>query len=74
MVPEHTHGDQWGIVLQGTVRITIGTETHECHGGDTYFVPAGVPHRFVEFGTLSTLVIFTPPAAEATPLRRATYE
>ena len=44
VVPEHTHGDQWGIVLTGTVRITIGGEQHECRGGDTYFVPAGTPH------------------------------
>jgi quercetin dioxygenase-like cupin family protein len=51
-VPEHTHGDQWGIVLRGTVRITIGDETHECHRGDTYFVPAGVPHvTWVQKGT-----------------------
>lgn len=44
VVPEHTHGDQWGVVLKGTVRITIGGETHECRRGDTYFVPAGTPH------------------------------
>ncbi|MCZ6456519.1 MAG: cupin domain-containing protein [Actinobacteria bacterium] len=51
-VPEHVHGDQWGIVLQGTVRIQIGDEMHECHRGDTYFVPGGVPHiTWVEAGT-----------------------
>lgn len=52
VVPEHTHGDQWGIVLCGTVRITIGEETRECHRGDTYFVPAGVSHlTLVRAGT-----------------------
>lgn len=51
VVPEHTHGDQWGIVLRGTVRITIGDQMHECGRGDTYFVPAGVPHlTWVEAG------------------------
>ena len=51
-VPEHVHGDQWGIVLQGTVRIQVGDEMHQCHRGDTYFVPDGVPHTtWVEAGT-----------------------
>ena len=51
-VPEHTHGDQWGIVLNGRVRILIGDEMHHCGRGDTYFVPAGVPHTtWVEPGT-----------------------
>jgi mannose-6-phosphate isomerase-like protein (cupin superfamily) len=44
VVPEHVHGDQWGIVLSGTVRMRIGDETGEYHRGDTYFVPSGVPH------------------------------
>lgn len=52
VVPEHVHGDQWGIVLEGTVRIQVGDEMHECHRGDTYFVPGGVPHvTWVEEGT-----------------------
>ncbi len=51
-VPEHVHGHQWGIVLQGTVRIQVGDEMHQCHRGDTYFVPDGVPHTtWVEAGT-----------------------
>ena len=52
VVPEHVHGDQWGIVLSGTVRIEIGGEMHECRRGDTYFVPGGVPHvTWVAAGT-----------------------
>ncbi len=52
VVPEHVHGDQWGIVLSGTVRIKVGDEMNICHRGDTYFVPGGVPHTtWVEPGT-----------------------
>ena len=52
VVPEHVHGDQWGIVLSGTVRIQVGDETHVCHRGDTYFVPGGVRHvTWVAAGT-----------------------
>ena len=52
VVPEHVHGDQWGIVLSGTVRITVGDEMNIGQRGDTYFVPGGVPHTtWVEPGT-----------------------
>jgi len=52
VVPEHMHGDQWGIVLAGTVRMQIGDETAEYHRGETYFVPGGVPHTtWVAAGT-----------------------
>ena len=52
VVPEHVHGSQWGIVLSGTVRILVGDELFVCHRGDTYTVPAGVPHTtWVEPGT-----------------------
>jgi hypothetical protein len=43
-VSEHVHGDQWGVVLSGEVDVTISGETHTYFRGDTYFIPAGVPH------------------------------
>jgi quercetin dioxygenase-like cupin family protein len=46
-VPEHAHGAQWGVVLEGTVEFTIGGETRTYGRGDTYFVPDGVAHRAV---------------------------
>jgi quercetin dioxygenase-like cupin family protein len=44
-VPEHAHGAQWGVVLEGTMEFTIGGETRVYGRGDTYYVPAGVTHR-----------------------------
>jgi quercetin dioxygenase-like cupin family protein len=44
-VPEHAHAAQWGAVLAGEIELTIGEETFTFRPGDTYFVPAGVPHR-----------------------------
>jgi quercetin dioxygenase-like cupin family protein len=44
-VPEHAHGAQWGVVLEGTVEFTIGGETRTYGPGEAYFVPAGVAHR-----------------------------
>lgn len=44
-IPEHTHGDQWGVVLDGEVDLRIGQVTETYGRGDTYFIPAGTPHR-----------------------------
>lgn len=51
-VPEHKHGDQWGIVVAGELRLTVGSETKTRHRGDEYFIPAGTPHAaFLKKGT-----------------------
>jgi len=44
VVPEHSHGDQWGIVVEGELSLTIGRETRMYRRGDEYFIPAGTPH------------------------------
>ena len=44
-VPEHLHGDQWGVVLEGRIDLTIGDHTETFSRGDTYFIPTGVPHK-----------------------------
>jgi quercetin dioxygenase-like cupin family protein len=46
-VPEHAHGAQWGVVLEGAVEFTIGDETRTYGAGETYFVPDGIEHRAV---------------------------
>jgi quercetin dioxygenase-like cupin family protein len=43
-VGEHSHGDQFGIVLCGKLDITIGGKLHHFTKGDSYFIPAGVKH------------------------------
>ncbi len=43
-VPEHQHGDQWGIVVEGEVSLTIAGETRLYRKGDSYWIPAGTPH------------------------------
>lgn len=43
-VPEHRHGAQWGVVLEGEIHLTLGAEARTCRKGDEYFIPAGVPH------------------------------
>lgn len=43
-VPSHQHGAQWGIVVEGELRLTIGSETRTRRKGDEYYIPSGVPH------------------------------
>ncbi len=43
-VPAHSHGNQWGVVLDGAFSFTIGGETNIVRKGDSYYIPAGVEH------------------------------
>ncbi|MFQ6122824.1 MAG: cupin domain-containing protein [Dehalococcoidales bacterium] len=45
LVPDHSHGEQWGIVIDGKIEMTIGGQTMTYRRGDTYFIPAGAIHR-----------------------------
>ena len=44
LVPEHSHAGQWGVVIEGTVELTIGGILHILKTGEHYNIPANVPH------------------------------
>ncbi|MGR3679294.1 MAG: cupin domain-containing protein [Paracoccaceae bacterium] len=43
-LPMHSHGAQWGTVVEGEIEFTIGGETKTLRAGDSYNIPAGVEH------------------------------
>lgn len=43
-VAPHSHGEQWGIVVEGEMELTIGSETKIYKPGDSYHIPEGVVH------------------------------
>ena len=43
-VPEHSHSAQFGVVLEGEMTLTVGGESTRYKKGDSYAIPAGVPH------------------------------
>ena len=43
-IPEHSHGAQIGIVLEGVIELTVDGEKQTYRKGDRYFIPAGVKH------------------------------
>ncbi len=44
VLPPHSHGAQWGTVVEGEIELTIGGATKVYRAGDSYSIPAGVEH------------------------------
>lgn len=58
VIPEHKHGDQWGIVIEGEMELTIGEKTKIYRKGDSYFIPAGTMHRAILYSGFCALDYF----------------
>jgi quercetin dioxygenase-like cupin family protein len=43
-IPDHTHADEWGIVIDGEFEISVGSDKKVYRKGDTFFVPADALH------------------------------
>ena len=46
-VAKHSHGAQWGIVIEGEMKLTIGDITSTYKKGDYYYIPDGIVHSAV---------------------------
>ena len=63
VVPEHRHeNEQLGMCLSGSLIFRVGEESRELAAGDTWSIPANVPHE-VHVGPDGAVVIdvFVPP-------------
>jgi quercetin dioxygenase-like cupin family protein len=61
VVPEHAHGTQWGIVIDGEVELTISGKPRTYRKGDTYQIPDGAPHGARCPGGALVLDLFADP-------------
>jgi quercetin dioxygenase-like cupin family protein len=63
--PSHDHPEeQFGLVLEGEMELTIGTETRLLRKGDLYVIPPNVPHEGRTLQTACLVAdIFSPPRA-----------
>jgi len=43
----HSHGAQWGVVLEGEMLLTIDGVEKSYKKGDTYYIPSGVIHSAI---------------------------
>ena len=57
-------GRECGIVVSGTLEVTIGDEVNVLHPGDGYYFNSSLPHRFRNIGTTVCEVVSacTPPS------------
>jgi quercetin dioxygenase-like cupin family protein len=61
-VPEHSHGAQFGVVLEGEMTLTIGGESRLYGKGDSYFIPSGVIHSAVFHSRVKVIDVFDEEA------------
>ncbi|RJO68678.1 MAG: cupin domain-containing protein [Myxococcales bacterium] len=61
-IPEHSHGAQFGVVLEGEMSLTIDGKTRRYGRGDAYYIPAGVPHGAVFHTAFRAIDVFDEPA------------
>ncbi len=60
-IPPHSHCDQWGVVLEGEMRLTIDGETKTYRRGDRYFIPEGVVHSAIFLTHVHLIDYFNAP-------------
>jgi quercetin dioxygenase-like cupin family protein len=60
-VGEHSHEDQWGIVLDGQIKLTIAGSTRVYSRGDNYFIPKGTPHSAHISAGYADITFFNQP-------------
>ena len=58
---EHSHEAQWGIVLEGSISMTIDGKTRTYSQGERYFVPAGVKHSAKVHAGYADMTFFNEP-------------
>jgi quercetin dioxygenase-like cupin family protein len=57
-LPEHSHEDQWELVLEGTVDLWMSEKKHSFKRGDRFFIPKGVIHSAKVYAGYASIVFF----------------
>jgi len=60
-VPAHSHAEQWEIVLEGMVDVTIDNETVRYRKGDRMHIQAGVIHSAFVHAGFCSMAFFDQP-------------
>lgn len=63
LMPEHTGPGEWGVVLAGALDLTVNGETRHYTRGQSYYVPAGVPHEVVHHAGVVGLEVLNRPSS-----------
>jgi quercetin dioxygenase-like cupin family protein len=60
-VPEHSHQEQWEIVLSGRLLLRMDGKEREYRAGEAFFVPAGTLHAARVQAGYRALIVFNEP-------------
>ena len=60
-LPEHSHGSQWGVVLEGRIDLVIDGARQTYSRGDRYFIPEGVRHSAKVYAGYADVTFFNQP-------------
>jgi transcriptional regulator with XRE-family HTH domain len=57
-------GEKVGLVLKGSIEVSVGTEVYQLREGDSIYYPANIPHswRALEGDSIEVVWILTPPS------------
>ena len=61
LVAPHSHAEQWGIVVEGEMELTIGGVTRRYGPGESYHVPGGVEHSARFLSHVRVIDVFGEP-------------
>lgn len=61
IIPKHSHGAQWGIVVDGEIRLTIIGVEKVYRKGDSYFIPSGAEHSGITTAGFKAIDFFDQP-------------
>ncbi len=62
VIPWHDHpNEQVGMLVSGSIALTIAEETRTLGPGDGYVIPPGVPHTVEVLMDSIALDVFSPP-------------
>lgn len=62
ILPEHSHGDQVGIVLEGRIELFIDGRKYCFTKGDRYHILGGVKHSAKIFAGYADITFFNEPS------------
>lgn len=66
-IPLHTHNcDESVLVLEGSATVEVAEETFNVAANETTFIPADIPHRFVNATHTPLKIFWTYASADAT--------
>lgn len=60
-LPEHSHTDEFGVVVNGVLELTMDGETKNYYKGDMFYIPNGTIHSAWFKNEFAAMIYFDEP-------------